>query len=494
MGIRRAAGRAAAIAVLLVLGASCTAKPLPAPTAPPTPVVHTLRVLAVGATGPVRRGRVCAVPIAGLEQCGETGADGGAALVLAPGAYLVRMPPPTGQRETGERVAADLSSGDASVTLRFEAVRAIGGAVRDATKAAVANAPVCAHPLVSAAVICSRTGADGAYRLTVMPGLWKIEVASPPGARLLGQWARGRVSSGEAEVIDVRADDVAGVDVVLIAGVSLSGRVSGEGGRPIKAAQVCTKTLAAPMPWECERTDDRGRYLALRERGRYYVWTIPPDEEPLLPQWFAGALTGVGATAVDLGADDTLDVMLHPGPALRGRVTDSGGAPVAGALVCVDTPFPSGRICRPADLFGAYRVTTRAETYLIQVVPPASSDAVGGFWGGGRSWLDARTVAVGQRDVTIDIVLPVGVRLTGVIRSAGGVPLEGATVNLSDGRGIAAATSTDETGRYGVAVLPGQYTLDVFAPFPSALQSAIGRVVDLGLARTLDLVLPDGEP
>lgn len=487
------AGAARSVAALL-LAASCTAGPPAAPTASLVPVVHTLRVLALGADGPVSGERVCAIPIAGPDRCADSGSAGSATLALAPGAYLVRMTAPAGQRETGDRVAADLSTGDASVTLRFERVRTLGGAVRDEAKAAVANAPVCAHPLVTAAAICGRTGGDGGYRLTVTPGLWKIEVESPPGARLMTQWARGRLWSGEADVIDVRDGDAAGVDVVLIGGVTLSGQVSAEGGRPIKAAQVCTKTLAAPLPWDCDRTDAHGRYVALRERGRYYVWTIPPDDEPFLPQWFAGALTGLGATAVDVGADDTLDVTLHPGPAIRGRVTDAAGAPVAGALVCVDTPFPSGRICRPADLSGRYRVTTRTETYLIQVVPPASSDAVGGFWGGGRSWLDARTVSLGQRDVTIDVVLPVGVRLSGVIRSAGGVPLEGATVNLSDARGIAAATSTDDTGRYTIAVVPGRYTLDVFAPFPSALQSATGRSVDVVAARTLDLALADGEP
>lgn len=489
------ASRIAGPAATLLLAASCAAAPLPVRTAPPTPVVHTLRVLALGGGGPLDGGRVCAVALAGSEHCATTGSAGTASLPLAPGAYLVRMAAPAGQRETGLRVAADLFNADASVTLRFEPVRTIAGVVRDSAKAGVANAPVCAHSLVAGvATVCDRTAGGGAYRITVTPGLWKIEVASPPGARLLPQWARGRLWSAEADVIDVRAADVFGVDVALAAGVTLSGQVTADDGRPIKAAQVCTKTLAAPLPWDCDRTDAQGRYVALREPGRYYVWTIPPDEEPFLPQWFPGALTGIGATAIDLGGDDTLEVTLRPGPAIRGRVIDSAGRPVAGALVCVDTPFPSGRICRPAGLDGSYRVTTRAETYLIQVLPPVSSDAVGGFWGGGRSWLDARTVRVGSGDVAIDIVLALGVRLSGVVRSAAGVPLEGATVNVSDERGIAAATGTDETGRYTVALAPGRYILDVFAPFPSSVLSLLGRSVEVSAPATVDVVLADGLP
>lgn len=489
--IRAAAGMAAA----LLLGGACASDALPpAPSASLGPPVRQLRILALGADGPVAGARACAIPLTGESHCGDTGSAGSASFELAPGTYLVRVAAPAGQRETGDKVAADLVTADASVTVRFERVRVIGGMIRDGAGRPVGDAPICAHPLVAAPEVCARSGRDGSYRLTVLPGLWKIEAASPPAARLLGQWARGRVSSGEADVVDVRAADAAAVDLALITGVVLSGRVTAADGRPIKAAQLCTKTLAAPLPWDCERTDDHGRYVALREPGRYYVWTIPPDEEPLLPQWFAGALTGVGATAIDLSSDDTLDVSLRPGPSIRGRVTDARGAPVAGALVCVDTPFPSGRICRPVGLDGAYRVTTRAETYLIQVIPPPSSDAVGGFWGGGRSWLDARTVTVGSRDVTIDILLPVGVRLSGLVRSADGVPLEGAAVNLSDERGIAAATGTDQIGRYTASLAPGRYTMDVFAPFPSSLQSALGRSLEITGPMTLDVVLADGAP
>lgn len=487
--------RAALPSLLLILLGTCSPGPsLPAPSPTPTSVVHILRVLALGADGPLRGTRICAIPLSGETRCADTGSEGSAAITGVPGTYLVRLPAPDGQRAVGDPVAVDLVGGDASVTLRFERMRSIRGTVQTASGAVVAAAGICAHPLIPGATVCVKSDAAGQYRLAAPPGLWKIEVDGPPGARLLGQWARGRLSSGEADVIDLRAEDANGVDIVLVGGVVLRGQVTGDDGRPIKAAQVCTKTLAAPLPWDCERTDAHGRYVALRERGRYYVWTIPPDDEPLVAQWFAGALTGVGATAIGLDADDTLDVTLHPGPSIRGSITDSTGAPVAGALVCVDTPFPTGRICRPADLDGAYRVTTRSETYLIQVLPPTSSDAVGGFWGGGRSWLDARTVSVGSRDVSIDIVLPLGVRLTGIVRSAGGIPLEGATLDLSDGRGAVAATSTDEAGRYVLAAPPGTYTLDVFAPFPSGVQSVTGRSVELGTTRSLDVVLPDAAP
>ena len=479
-------------AFVLLAFAGCSAPPVVVPSA--QPVTRELRVVAAGADGPVAALRVCALALSGAQSCAPTGPDGIAAFRLPPGAYQVRSEAPFSQRRVGELVGVDLTSTDASVRLDFEKIRRISGTISDQAGGHVPAGPVCANPLSLAAIVCEKSKADGTYALDVTPGLYKLSFDGAPGRKLLAQWAYGRVSSGEADVVDVRAGDAAGVDVALRPAVTLSGTVTAQDGHPVKKAQVCTHRFSASLPWECERTGEHGRYVALREPDRYWVWVIPPDDDPLMMQWFDGALTGVGATSVDLTHDDTVDQVLRPGPAIAGRILDPGGQPVYHAFVCVDTPFPTGRICRPTDENGVYRVTTRPETYTVQVLPPNGSDLLAQYYGGGRTWLDANTVTVRAQPVTVDVHLARGVKVTGVVRSQSGVPLEGAYINVSDGQGIVAATASDEAGTYSLAVPAGRYTFDFFSPFPSQVVSIEGRPVTVSGPLTMDVTLADANP
>ena len=479
--------------ILAVVGAACSAPP-PAVVPSASPVTHRLQVVAGGTDGPVAGLRVCAVTLSGAQSCSPTGPDGIAAFALAPGAYQIRSEVPASQRRVGELVGADLTKGDASVRLEFEKIRRISGIITDPNKMPVPLAPVCANPLSLAATVCEKSKADGTYAVDVTPGLYKMSFDGGPGLRLLSQWAYGRVSSGEADVIDVRAADAPGVDVTLRQGVTLQGTVTATDGHPVKKAQVCMHRFSASLPWECERTDDHGHYLSLREPDTYWVWMIPPDDDPLLMQWFDGAFVGVAATPVDLSRDRVIDQVLSPGPSIGGHVVDPNGAPVYHAFVCADTPFPTGRICRPTDASGAYRVTTRPETYTVQILPPDGSDLLAQYVGGGRTWLDANTVTLRSQNVTVDVTLQRGFVVKGVVRSQAGVPLEGAPVNVSDDQGIRAATYTDETGAYSLAVPAGRYTIDFFAPFPSQVVSIEGRSLTVDRSITMDVTLADANP
>jgi sRNA-binding regulator protein Hfq len=478
--------------ILAVVAAACSAPPAVVPSA--SPVTHRLQVVAGGSDGPVAGLRVCAVTLSGAQSCAPTGPDGIAGFALAPGAYQVRSEVPASQRRVGELVGADLTTGDASVRLEFEKIRRISGTITDPDKKAVPLAPVCANPLSLAATVCEKSKADGTYAVDVTPGLYKMSFDGGPGLRLLSQWAYGRVTSGEADVIDVRAADAPGVDVTLRQGVTLQGNVTATDGHPVKKAQVCMHRFSASLPWECERTDDHGHYVALREPDTYWVWMIPPDDDPLLMQWFDGAFVGVGATPVDLSRDRVIDQVLSSGPSIVGHVVDPNGTPVFHAFVCADTPFPTGRICRPTDASGAYRVTTRPETYTVQILPPDGSDLLPQYVGGGRTWLDANTITVRTQNVTVDVTLQRGFVLKGVVRSQTGVPLEGAPVNVSDDQGIRAATYTDETGAYSLAVPAGRYTIDFFAPFPSQVVSIEGRPLTVDRSMTMDVTLADANP
>jgi hypothetical protein len=498
----RIAGSLLAVAVI---AAGCTeaAPSLSVPSLPALPpfIVSapraarpvTLRV--VGPAGPVADATLCAVRIAGEERCATSGSDGRAMVEIAPGTYAIRATPPAGRRLADGVVIVDLTeSTNAVVTIQGRAT--ISGTVRDAFGKPVARAEACAHTAGSGTVSCARSKADGTYTVETRPGIQKLEVSGPAdGSRLIGQWARGRLSSDEADVIDTRAKDAGGVDIALIRGVVLSGTVTAaRGGTPVKEAQVCTYTLAAPLGWDCERSDKNGRYSALREPGDYWVWVIPPGERGsrLMYQRYDRVLEGVDASPFDLRADKTLNVALTEGVVLRGRVATPEGAPVVLALVCLDTAFPTGRICRETGDDGIYEIATRPRTYVVQVIPPAGSDLLGGFWPNGQpDWTKAGDVRVGPAGAGLDIVLQRGVLFRGTVRDARGAPIESATVNLNEGGGTRFFTSTDADGHYAVAVRPGSYVVDVFAPRTSDSLSLLGQPITVAADAGYDVVLPD---
>lgn len=465
---------------------------LPAPRAPRAVIVHV-----IGPSGSVADARVCATRIGGEEQCATSGPDGRTAVRLVAGTYSVRATPPLGARLDEGVANVDLSEA-ADVTVVLEGKTKITGVLRGEGRGPLAGAEVCAHAATSTDVKCTRTTADGSYVLEVRPGVHKVEASGPAGSRLVGQWARGRIDSYEADPVDTRASDVNGLDLTLIPGVVLSGRVSAESdGTPVKEAQVCTYTLAAPLGWDCERTDKYGDYALLREPGRYWVWTIPPGDRGsrLMYQRYDRVLEGVRASPLELRADRSLDIALTEGTIVRGTVTASDGQPVVLALVCIDTPFPTGRICRHTGDDGVYEVATRPEDYVINVIPPEGSDVIGGFWPDAQpDWTRAGEVPVGRSDVRLDIVLPRGVRLTGTVRDPRGAPVEGATVNVNDGSVPRWFGSTDIHGRYSFALRPGTYTVDVFAPRVSEGVSVMGQSIDITTDTGYDVVLPDARP
>lgn len=488
------------LALFAAVVVACQASSPPASVGPTAAVTsRTLAVIVTAAAGaPVVGANVCAFTVAGVQTlCGETSASGTARLGLRPGTYSVLVTPKAPSRLAEGRTWADVLDADATSVVQLDPHSKITGTIKDERGAAVTDAEVCAHPPQAlASPTCARSAAEGKFSIDVRSDVYKLDVSGPPGGKLIAQWASGRLSSGEADVVDARSADVDGIGVTMVKGVLLSGVVRGPGG-PVEDAQVCTRTLAAPLPWDCVRTKKNGSYLALMEPGRYFMWTVPPDNVRLVAQWYDGVLEGVDTTDIAMDRDRQIDVALDPGPQLRGKVTTTDGAPVSGALVCVDTRFPTGRICRPTAGDGSYTVTTRPQTYTVQVLAPAESDLISEFWLRKRTWVDANDISVGSADRTLDMTLRHGMRVSGVIRDTRGVPLEGATINLNDDEGPFAGTDTDISGSYHMVVPPGTYQIEVFAPFRGErgdLLSQPPRELVVNGYINYDVVLEDANP
>lgn len=482
--------------------AACVASQSTTPTRSPTATGASqlaLRVLVTTLTDrdtsgpPLAGARVCAATARGGERCTEAGKDGTAAFTLAPSTYLLRVEGPEPTRWMTDNRVVDVTGADTAIWVGLAARIRISGLVRTDQGAAVARAQACAHPITRVDVACARTGADGKYVIEARADLYRVDIEGPAGSKLVPQWARGTVFEDDADILDARSADVPDVDVALAPGVVLRGTVR-VGTATIEDAQVCTKTLAAPVGWQCERTDKRGGYSALRVPGDYWVWALPPDRVRAIGLWHDRVLDGFNATPFDLSSDASLDMTLPVGPQIQGRVRNEAGEAVSDVFVCVDTPFTTGRICRPSGFDGGYAVTTRPSTYIVSVIPPAGSGYIAEYWDHKHNWMEADAVRLGTGDIQLDLVLRRGVIVKGTIKDKRGLPAVGATINFGDPREVEAAGATDATGAFEVALPPGTYHVDVFPPrFPGNL---VGREMEIDASGAVetDIVLDDITP
>ena len=498
--LRRCGAALARVAPCLL--AACVASQSTAPTPQPTATRMsqlTLRVLVTALTDldtsgpPLPGARACVATPRGDERCTEAANDGTAAFTLAPSTYLLRVEGPDPARFMTDRRVVDVTRADTAVWIGLPARVRISGAVRDERGAAVARAEACAHPITRVDVVCARSDAGGKYTIETRADLYRVDVAGPPGAKLVPQWAPGAYTEDDADILDARTSDVPDVDFALAGGVVLRGTVR-VGGVTIEDAQVCLRTLAAPVGWQCERTDKRGAYAALRVPGEYWVWALPPDRVRAVGLWYDRVLEGFQATPFELSSDATLDMTLPSGPQIHGRVRNEAGEPVTDVFVCVDTPFTTGRICRPSGFDGAYVVTTRPSTYILSVIPPVGSGYIAEYWDHKRNWVEADAVSLGSGGAEVDLVLRRGVIVRGTIKDKRGVPAVGATINFGDPREVEHAGATDGAGAFEVVVAPGTYHVDVFPPrFPGNL---VGREMEIDAAGSveIDIVLDDVAP
>jgi hypothetical protein len=114
------------------------------------------------------------------------------------------------------------------------------------------------------------------------------------------------------------------VDLLLLPGASLSGRVSDADSRPVAGAVVLAdlEQLRRPSPRVPERTDEQGSFEVLGlDPGLYRVAVRHPDFAPAVSQ-----------ARVEAGSGARLDVRLERGAAVSGRLVGADGTGVRGRV------------------------------------------------------------------------------------------------------------------------------------------------------------------
>ena len=293
--------------------------------------------------------------------------------------------------------------------------------------------------------------------------------------------------------------------VVEPPGGSISGTVRDGEGNPIAGAQVTVSRQPCCL----------GDGATTAADGTYTVSDLPPGSYSVFADavgyvgayWNDGGSPG-SATYVDVagGADVAgIDFALGPTGSISGTVTDSHGAPIAGATVSAWAIECCG---------GGGSATTAADgTYTIDDLDPASYEVFASANGYAAEYYDntydySSGTPVGVSEGTthegIDFSLVDGASISGTVLAQDGTPLANAYVDASSmpccvGGG---AAPTDAGGHYTVGNLPaGSYSLQVYANgYPTQYydgvydtSTATAVTVSVGEARTgIDFQLQPG--
>jgi protocatechuate 3,4-dioxygenase beta subunit len=340
--------------------------------------------------------------------------------------------------------------------------------------------------------------------------------------------------AGYAAVATAAPQDAEDIEVRLEAGSAVSGRVTDPGGVPVALVRVTVRrdipgrdTGAVAAAFETT-TDDLGEYRAGGlAAGRYAVTVALP--RPAAPGAGSPATANV-SQAIDLRAGEEAGVSLVIAPpvtnidpfdefaaatqaalaqlrsgsggalpngrllpmgdaTLRGRVLAEQGEPLAGAIVTVHR----------AGLQVRATMTDASGEYVMIGLPPgeviveaAKAGYVTAQHGQGRISRLGSPVALGARTsaANIDVILPRGSVITGIVMDEDGEVLAGAEVEAlqlqtNDGRPVAQRAGvtrrTDDYGRYRLfGLMPGRYL--VRAAIDDVMTGEDGRPIAEGYA------------
>jgi hypothetical protein len=198
------------------------------------------------------------------------------------------------------------------------------------------------------------TDADGRYRVTgLAAGRYRVQALAPLYA---SPDERGNSPFDSGKMVTVGAgESVEGIDVTLVRGGVITGRVTNQEGRPVIAERVYVTSLSQPSagfggtvvnPFDFE-TDDRGVYRIYGVPPGAYLVTVGqardsgtinvgPSSAQYQRTYYPGTTDASQAKPVEVnaaGEASNVDIAIADAPKsyeARGKIVDEEGKPVAG--------------------------------------------------------------------------------------------------------------------------------------------------------------------
>ncbi|WP_244931999.1 carboxypeptidase regulatory-like domain-containing protein [Nocardioides sp. W7] len=321
---------------------------------------------------------------------------------------------------------------------------------------------------------------DGTFRFSPPAGAWKLQL-SDYRERYASEWADDSAShaAGRTVAFD-RTADVSVGDLTVAAGGSIGGRVTSDGGTPLRRVLV-TAYDADGRTVSSDYTDRTGTYVVPRLTDGPWKLRFVDDYNEYGAEWLGDATSPEASTPVSVVggasvvlADTLLSGGVRPAPAgadLTGVVRDEQGRPAMGVDVRAYSFLSDGEPRNQAewtitDRDGRYYFMSLdrsgPRSYKIQVEDSRTQDVELSFqdaWYGGGTGRTAAPVTVtpGQVTTGVDVSVTPWGGIRGVVTDDAGQPLDNVSVSVHDSSGrYVDDYNTYDGGRYEIEELrPG---------------------------------------
>ncbi|HJR58070.1 MAG TPA: carboxypeptidase regulatory-like domain-containing protein [Vicinamibacterales bacterium] len=407
-----------------------------------------------------------------------TDANGQYSMPLTPGTYRILLNgsnrPNTPQSFSWDR--RDLPvAGSQQFDVQLPVLR-VSGTIRNTSSQPVQNARVqfsnnqsASSLFISSSGSNSFSASDGTYSYFAFPGNTSITVTPAAGSGL------AVLTETFALSVDATRDyTLAAVTLTTVTGV-----VRGYQSQPIPFAQIQAFTWPQGQFLGFVSADAGGNYsLPLPSLCRLIVFGSTGPGNSF--QWDRRNLS-ISSSQMDIQV---------PVSRITGDVANSSGSPVPGATVraaqsfFANDLFVSASSQSSSDVAGRFTMLTVNGPTTLTALPPTGANL-------GMA-ADALTL---MADTEHDLILPDAVRISGVVRGYGGMPVSFATVELrraSDAL-ILTSGSTTASGTYDLPSIAGNVRVRVFpGGRPNAPQSATWDRASVPVAgpTTFDVDLP----
>lgn len=371
---------------------------------------------------------------------------------------------------------------------------------------------VAAYDVAGKYVGYREVGLDGTYSITgLSAGSYKLSFTIGPWINVLSQWFSGKSSFEQATPVALSAGQKkTGVNVTLVKGASISGKVSVPAG--VKIASDIEVTA-----WDAENNWVGNAYVAAN--GSYSVNRLPAGTyrlhfagDKIATQWYGGKASFKTATAVVVGAGQAktgVNITLAKGAVISGKVTVPAREVIDGGTYWAyaygaDPTAPKYGVVEDN---GTYSIKgLAAGSYKLEFKAPSWKN-VASQWYNGKTLLSSATpvaVATGQAKTGINVTLVKGASISGKVTLPSGVKIQPSNDGKSDNRHTVTVYDADQRlasetvltsadGKYSFTALPaGKYKLSFTGPGvvtqwykgKSSMATATTIAVTVGQAKT----------